>query len=275
LGPTAVAADEQRVETRIDEALARSVLYHAVAAGLRPPAAQAADDPGAAGREAIREAALLLDARAGTGDALLPAVEALCDRAAVPAADRLSTHARLFGHSRGLVCPFETEYGAEAAFRQPHELADIAGSYLAFGLKPRPGGDERVDHAACECEFMDFLARKEALALASLGTGGGQEPLHEELETLQAAARGFLRDHLGRFGRAFASRLGAEDPDGFHGALGTLLFRLLTRECRRHGLPAGPPSLELRPPTLDDTPMACGRPEQELIQVQVPRRARP
>ncbi len=274
MDPISSLADAERVEAGIDEALARSVLYHAVASALRPPAAPSADALGPAGQEAVREAATLLDARFGSGDALLPTVEALCDRAAGPADDRLSAHARLFGHSRGLVCPFETEYGGEGAFRQPHQLADIAGSYLAFGLAPHAGCDERVDHAACECEFMDFLARKEAFALASLGTVGEPEPLHEQLETLQAAARGFLRDHLGHFGRAFASRLVSEDPGGFHGALGAFLFRFLTRECRRHELPPGPPSLELRPPALDDTPMACGRPEPELIQVQVPRRAR-
>lgn len=274
MDPFSGLAEGERVEAGIDEALARSVLYHAVAVGLRPPAAPPADALDPAGQEAVREAATLLDTQVGSGDPLLPTVDALCDRAAGPAADRLSAHARLFGHSRGLVCPFETEYGGEGAFRQPHELADIAGSYLAFGLKPHAGCDERVDHAACECEFMDFLARKEAFALASLSTVGEAEPLHEQLETLQAAARGFLRDHLGRFGRAFASRLVAEDPGGFHGALGALLFRFLTHECRRYELPPGPPSLELRPPAPDDTPMACGRPEPELIQVQVPRRAR-
>jgi TorA maturation chaperone TorD len=251
------------------------VLYHAVAAGLRPPGAAAAEVFGLEGQEAIREAAALLDARAeGPCQALPAAAALLCERAVTTATERLSAHARLFGHSRGLVCPFETEYGDAGAFRQPHELADLAGSYLAFGLTPHPGVDERVDHAACECEFMDFLARKEAFALARLGTHEEPGPLHEQLETLRDAERGFLRDHLGRFGRAFASRLIAEDPDGFHGALGTLMFRFMGLECQRLGLPPGPPSLELRPPALDDTPMACGRPEQERIQLQPPRRPR-
>jgi TorA maturation chaperone TorD len=217
------------------------------------------------------EAAAFLDARP-SAEAVLPAVELLCDRAA-SATDRHGSHARLFGHSRGLVCPFETEYGAEGAFRQPQELADIAGSYLAFGLEPREGGDERVDHAACECEFMDFLARKEAFARSSRRTSEDPEAASEQVATVRSAARGFLRDHLGRFGRAFASRLIQEDADGFHGALGAVLFRFLTQECRRFDLPPGPPSLELRPPLPDDTPMACGRTDDELIQIQ--RRPRP
>lgn len=261
--------DPAGLDAAIDLALARSVLYHVLTLGLRP-LAQGASLSSPTARNAIREAAALLDARALSGEAVLPAVEALCASATSPA-ERLTAHARLFGHSRGLVCPFETEYGAVDAFRQPQELADIAGTYLAFGLEPPEGGDERVDHAACECEFMDFLARKEAFALGSLGENHDGD--WERVETIRDAARGFLREHLGRFGRAFASRLINEDADGFHGALGAVLFRFLTQECQRFGLPPGPPSLELRPPVPDDTPMACGRPDAELIQIQ--RRPRP
>lgn len=259
-------ADEAtRLDGAIDEALARSVIYHAIALGIRPPTDAAATL--LAGQPAIREAATLLDTPAPSGEALRPAVDALCDHRASPA-DRLAAHARLFGHTRGLVCPFETEYGAEGAFRQPQELADIAGTYLAFGLRPAEAGDERVDHAACECEFMDFLARKEAFALGSLPPSDERPEAEAQLATVRAAARGFLREHLGRFGRAFASVLLKEDPGGFHGALGAVLFRFLTQECRRFGLPPGPPSLDLRPPVPDETPMACGRPEDELIQIQ-------
>lgn len=268
-----IDGDAARLEAAIDVALARSVVYHAVALGLRMPAGAGPPRFGPADRAAIREAAALLS---GSGlpaaEPLLPAVERFCDRAASPG-DRLAAHARLFGHSRGLVCPFETEYGAGGAFRQPQELADIAGTYLAFGLKPQEGGDERVDHAACECEFMDFLARKEAFRLGSLRRGEDQDEARDGLATVQGAARGFLRDHVGRFGRAFASLLMKEDPDGFHGALGAVLFRFLTLECQRFEIPPGPPSLELRPPAADETPMACGRTDDELIQIQ--RRPRP
>lgn len=266
-------AEAARLDAAIDEALARSVLYHAVARGLSPPKTEgerARSSP--TGRTAIREAAALLEPRAPCAEPLLPAVEAFCRLATSPA-ERNVAHARLFGHSRGLVCPFETEYGPEGAFRQPQELANIAGSYIAFGLKPVEGRDERVDHAACECEFMDFLARKEAFTLGSLGAGLDREEASERLVTIRGAARGFLREHLGRFGRAFASLLIKEDADGFHGALGAVLFRFLTQECQRFALPPGPPSLELRPPVSDDTPMACGRPDDELIQIQ--RRPRP
>jgi TorA maturation chaperone TorD len=260
------------VDAAIDLALARGVLYGAVALGLRPPAADARGSlVSPAGHSAMRAAAALVDARLQPAEALRPVVDRVCARAA--SGDRAGAHARLFGHSRGLVCPFETEYGADGAFRQPQELADIAGTYRAFGLGAREGGDERVDHAACECEFMGFLARREAFALDTSRTGVAQEDALEGLATVEAAARGFLREHLGRFGRAFASLLMKEDADGFHGSLGAVLFRFLTAECRRFALAPGPPSLELRAPLADDTPMACGRPDGDLIQVQ--RRPRP
>jgi len=255
-------------DAAIDVALARSVVYRAITLGLRPPARESADAPfDSAAPETLRAAATLLDAHAPSGEALLPAVETFCALASSPA-DRETAHARLFGHSRGLVCPFETEYGADGAFRQPQELADIAGTYLAFGLRSPEGGDERVDHAACECEFMDFLARKEAYGLGTLRLSADQAVTREQLQTVRGAARGFLREHLGRFGRAFASLLIKEGAGGFHAGLGALLFRFLTQECQRFGLPPGPPSLELRPPVPDDTPMACGRPDDELIQIQ-------
>jgi len=260
-------------DSAIDVALARSVLYRAITLGLRPAVRDSAIAPfDSAASRTLRVAATLLDSHARSGEGLLPAVETFC-ALAPSAAERGTAHARLFGHSRGLVCPFETEYGAEGAFRQPQELADIAGTYLAFGLGSPEGGDERVDHVACECEFMDFLGRKEAFGLGALHTSGDQAVAREQLATVQGAARGFLREHLGRFGRAFASLLIKEDTGGFHGALGALLFRFLTQECQRFGLPPGPPSLELRPPVPDDTPMACGRPADDLIQIQ--RRPRP
>ena len=208
------------------------------------------------------------------GEALLPAVEALCARAASAGRSHRRPTPGSSATAVASSAPSRPSTAPDGAFRQPQELADIAGTYLAFGLRPPEGGDERVDHAACECEFMDFLARKEAFALGCPAQRAEDEAEAAEwLATVQGAARGFLREHLGRFGRAFASLLIKEDADGFHGALGAVLFRFLTQECQRFGLPPGPPTLELRPPVPDDTPMACGRPEDELIQIQ--RRPRP
>lgn len=253
-------------EVALDEALARAVLYHALGASLRRPAAEEWQKLFApAGRDALTGAAAVLDAGRPSAEAVRPLLE---EWAALGAAGREAaseTHERLFGHSRGLVCAFETEW-PEGGFEQPQVLADIAGSYRAFGLETCGSQDERVDHVACECEFLEFLARKEAYTL-------GLGLLGDDLEIVRSAERGFLRGHLGRFGRAFASRLLKEDSAGFFGALGAVLFAFLTQECRRFGVTPGLPVLELRPPTLDDAPLACGSAggcgsPSELIQVQ-------
>jgi len=257
-------------DAAIDLSLARGVLYRSVALGLRRTTEHSPCSLSSpATWVAVQGAAALVDARCPHDEPLLPSVQALCAHPASPA-ERSSAHSRLFGHSRGLVCPFETEYGPEGAFRQPQELADIAGYYFAFGLRPAEGSDERVDHAACECEFMEFLARKQAFALASLREGSGEGDPSEQLETIRAATRSFLRDHLGRFGRAFASLLMREDAGGFHGSIGAILFLLLAKESQLFGLPPGPPSLDLRPPLPDDTPLGCGSCEERI---EVQRRA--
>lgn len=241
-----------------DVALARGVVYRALRLGLQLPSESSVARL-AAGRPALEAAAALLDSMRIAAEPMLPAVRAFADLFSAGIPDLDAVHARLFGHSQGLVCPFETEYGDGGSFRQPQELADIAGCYLAFGLQPRSGVDERVDHVACECEFMDFLARKEAFVLESHAPGEISGPESEEMrETTRRAAAGFLRDHLGRFGRAFATRLMREDEGGFFGALGGVLFRLLDLECERLGVPAGAPTLEVRPPALDDVPTGCG-----------------
>ena len=255
-------------ETAIDTALARSVVYRLLAQGFRLPSeGLLLELASEASRSAIEAAARLLQRLTRTEDPLHPAVLEL--RAFLPAnAESLgSAGARLFGHARGLVCPFETEYGPEGAFHQPQQLADIAGYYLAVGLTPSSGIDERLDHVACECEFMGFLSRKEAFTLTL-----GAEDEAETVAVIGDVARGFLRDHLARFGRAFARLLTKEDAGGFYGALGGVLSRLLALECARLGLPVGPPTLALRPPVPDDTPMACGDGRcavgRELIDIQ-------
>jgi TorA maturation chaperone TorD len=250
--PSIAARNGSGAERAVDEALARGVLYGALSQCLRGPhgsarAALFAEE----GRRALRAAAALLDDSA-SDDGLLPAVERWAALPAPAAAAFPEAHARLFGHALGQVSPFETDYGPEGAFSQPQELADIAGYYLAFGLRPLDGVDERVDHVACESEFMGFLCRKEAFVLASAGVDA------EALDVVRGAARTFLRDHLGRFGRAVGRRLAVEDPKGLLGLAGEVLFRFLGLECVRHGVPAGPATLDLRPLVPDETPMACG-----------------
>jgi TorA maturation chaperone TorD len=189
----------------------------------------------------------------------LPSAAAALGRAARPLGELRLRYDALFGHTaRGPVCAFETEYGADAPFRQPQELAHIAGYYRAFGLRLGPEGG-RADHIACECEFMALLAGREA-CLGEPGAGreeaAGERA--EQVETTRRATRDFLRSHLGRFGLAFGARLCREDGDGLFGAVAQLLVTLLHGDARRFDVTLGPPALELRPPAEDPAPMACG-----------------
>jgi TorA maturation chaperone TorD len=195
-----------------------------------------------------------------TADGVARMAEAL-DRAGAPiAAQELRGHfqepperevVRLFGHAaQGVVPPFETEYGFDPTFRQPAELADIAGFYRAFGLGVEDRGSHRPDHVATECEFMAFLAMREKLALEA------SDP--EMLEVIVAAERAFLVDHLGRFARAFGGRLAREAGPGAYAAIGRALSELVGADCARFGVDGGPQDLPLRTPVEEVVPMACG-----------------
>ena len=258
----------------VDAALARAVVYRLLSVGFQPPTRAGLDQIGARdGFSAVIAALQHVDGlQAGEGRVRLQADPGRLASAAArlasltPDVDSLSaSYWRLFGHTtRGLICACETEYGPDNGFHQPQQLADISGYYLAFGLRPRAAGETRSDHIACECEFMDFLSRKRAHLLDRLADDPG---VGETLEATETAERSFLRDHLGRFGRAFAARVASEDGDGYYGALGRLLLAFVASECARVGVDAGPVDLIVRPEEIDETPMACGTAD-ELIQIQ-------
>jgi TorA maturation chaperone TorD len=248
----------------VDDALARAVLYRFLSVGFQMPTEERIREVGGRNGFSVAAAALQrLDRHGRTG--LGPVATRLTSTPPLSVDRQAATFARLFGHTtRGLVCACETEWGPDSGFHQPQQLADLAGYYLAFGVKPIAASDVRVDHIACECEFMDFLSRKEALLLS------GEVRWEDEGETLavtRQAAREFLRHHLGRFGRAFATRVVAEDRDGFYGTLGLMLLAFVDAECARAGVTAGSMDLDVRPEDIDTTPMACGTAD-ELIQIQ-------
>jgi DMSO reductase family type II enzyme chaperone len=243
----------------VDLALCRSILYEALALGFRPPTAETVErlvSPTAV--QALADAVAVLDSARNTDFATLarrfpgspvpPSLEAL-----------MASHRRLFGHTaRGGVPPYETEYGEDSLFQPPQEMSDVAGFYRAFGLVLRPSERERIDHISSECEFMLFLARKEAYALVQ----GDASMLAET----RRASRLFLWHHLGRWAPAFGGRLAQGDRGGFYGTLGELLAAFVTQECARVGVPAGPELLRLRSTSLDNVPMACG-PGDDLLQI--------
>ena len=270
-------AQAASLEQLRDEALCRSVMYGALSLGLHCPTQEnrawlRSEDA----RLALWDAASLLMACAGskenspatsssgTSGNLVARVEnwvATFD--ALEPEELLARYGRIFGHTaRSSVCPYETEYGQEGLFEQPRQLATIMGYYQAFGLTTRVEERERADHAGCELEFMDFLCRKEAYALES----GDQATCAET----RKAQRLFLKDHLGRFGRAFARLLQEQEPEGFFRRLGDLLLDFLTCECQRFRIEPGALVIPLRSAEDDKVPMACGG-QQDLIQLGVPR----
>ena len=233
-----------RHDPDVDPALARAVLYRALAEGFRPPGPALLEHFGSfAARAALHDAARMLEDEALAG--------ALAELPARPDPEALrADFARLFGHTaRGEVPPYETEYGEEEIFRQSHELADLGGFFRAFGVEIPATSHERVDHVSAESEFLCFLCIKEAYAAIRDDTA--------MLLPVRSARRLFLRDHLGRFGRAFGGRLVRADEGGFYGALGRVLERFLAAECAREGLPIGPDTLTLRPMDLSGIPAAC------------------
>ncbi|MBI4560716.1 MAG: molecular chaperone TorD family protein [Candidatus Rokubacteria bacterium] len=237
-------------------------MWEALALGFRAPTAETVArlaSPEGAG--ALAAAAAVLDRDAGTDFA--PRVTRL---AGSRAADRLaaleSSFRRLFGHTaRGVVPPYETEYGEDSLFQPMQELADLAAFYRTFGLTLNAQAHERLDHVSCQCEFMLVLTRKEAYAREQ-----GDPAM---LEATQGASRRFLRDHLGRWAPAFGLKLAREDRSGFYEALGDLCSAFVSHECARVGVPAGPEFVRLRSPRPADAPMACG-PGAELLQIGCP-----
>lgn len=239
-----------------DVALCRSILYEALALGFRPPTPETRHRLIDAGSNGALAAAAQVAARKRTG--LETRVRRLATWKGTLAGMR-KDYQRLFGHSvRGPVPLYETEYGRGTVFQQPHELADLSGFLCAFGLVQHPESRDRVDHLSCECEFLLFLARKEAFAYE---TGEG-----DLLRATVAAERLFLKDHLGQFGPAFCRILQRQDPEGFYGRLAGILQEFLQSECARFGVKTGSEALPLRPDHEDAAPMACGA-APDLIQI--------
>lgn len=229
-------------------ALCRSILFEAIALGFRPPNEDMLIRLGSVeGTRALMDAALAID-----GDDLAGRIQGL----AVPEGNGelqilCDAFLKLFGHTaQGSAPPYETEYGSGATFLQPQELADIAGFLGAFGLVIDKSQRERVDHISCECEFLCFLSRKEAYALQHMD--------RDMLEITRDAQRLFLQDHLGRFAPAFARRVAEEDGAGFYGALADFCGAFIKAECQRLEVEVGSEHRQIRPPSLDDAPMACG-----------------
>jgi len=222
----------------VETCLHRTVLWGCLARAFRRPDASPftlAEDLPAAARALGLDAEDFAEASAG-------------------ARDLRDAHDRLFGHTVRGPCPaYEGEYGEPKGLRYAHEIGDVGGFFRAFGLKPSSDHRERPDHVAVECEFMAFLALKEACARELHG--------EEKAGICRDAAHRFLGQHLGRFGRAFAHRVQRHTDEPFYLAAARLLDRAIRSDAERLGAQVGPEDLPLREDagTPDDACVACGK----------------
>ena len=234
-------------QLEIDRALCRSILYDVLCECLSTPTQATMDRLSSVStREAICEAAQEIGAAAAHATRELFSQAAQCD-----ARELAEEFQRLFGHTaHGQVPPYETEYGSDDMFRQSEELADLGGFYRGFGLTLPPTRSERPDHVCAECEFLSFLACKEAYERI--------EARQEALEVVQRAEKLFLKEHLGRFGRAFALSLEKHTRHAFYRASAGLFLELLAHDCKELGIEQGQEFLAIREGRDDGVPMACG-----------------
>lgn len=194
-------------------ALRRSAGYRLLALAFAYPTPPRLTEIAAAAREAATEA------RAEVRAALTRLADAARDG---DAAALDGEHVILF--QRQVRCPpYEGAYGPPQMAGKAPLLADVAGFYRAFAMEPAEGQPEVEDHVCAELEFMSVLAFKEAWAIA--------EDHAEGLEITRDAQRAFLRDHLGRWGTAFATRVSAAATPGVYPAAAALLSVWLAADC--------------------------------------------
>jgi TorA maturation chaperone TorD len=113
---------------------------------------------------------------------------------AEPPETRSAVFREVFGLIVSRECPpYETEYcPSRDATHRAHHMADIAGFYRAFGVRPGTDRPERPDHVAMELAFVSLLLRKLEL-LAGEGGAGRHGPEHD---VCARALADFLRDHI-------------------------------------------------------------------------------
>jgi TorA maturation chaperone TorD len=225
--------EADRASDRADPAGRFAVVYGMVSAALLVP------DAGT--RTAVLE--LSSEARAAAREAggteLERAIARLADAfGSITDGELAAEHRRVFGHTISSDCPpYEAEWGRGDAFQHAQRLADVAGFYRAWGVREASARRERPDHAAAELEFAGFLAWKEAAAAEA-----------EQAQIAREARQRFHKEHLGRFGPAFAAQLEKRSGYGPYLAAARALAALLEAERRALGIAAPEPGIAPRVP---------------------------
>lgn len=135
-----------------------------------------------------------------------------------------SDYIKIFDHSKSLNPLYETEYGRERSMFKANELSDVAAFYKAFGFElDTEGQKEMLDHVSVELEFFSLMKMK----LGHLQ----QLDDKEGVEIVTEGMKKFLRDHLGRFPSAIATREGVLANE-FYSATFKWINELVENECQ-------------------------------------------
>jgi len=255
---TVVTADrisETQIDTALD--LATETLYRFVAAllgGPRTPGWGVVRD--LVSQQLALDAASLLREEHSAGAAPLGYGElpideldltAVVQELRAPGADFESEHARVFGLVSCRECPpYESEFHPnEDTFFRSQQMADVAGFYRAFGVRPGSDSRERPDHLPLELEFAAILLCKQRLAAAR--AEGPAPEASQEAQLCLDARRAFIQDHLIWWLPSFSLAMRHKAEQGLYEAAGRVLAALLALERNRLGIsPPGLPLLEPR-----------------------------
>lgn len=171
----------------------------------------------------------------------------LCEALRAPRQRILEDHTRVFGLVAPRECPpLEIEYCPQTfAVYRSQRLADVAGFYRAFGVRPGRDVPERPDHIACELEFLAWVSSKERHARLQEG-----DEWRERAEVCRDAQRRFTDEHFAWWVPAFARGLreraaSLSPPAPVQAALATVLAALVPAE--RAFLEIAPPAVLARP----------------------------
>ncbi len=137
---------------------------------------------------------------------------------------------RIFGLVLPKECPpCETEYiRAADVFQRSQVMADVAGFYRAFGLKPSRSAPERPDHLSLMCEFMATVLAKQRLAQ--------QNRDQENVAICLEAAEKFFREHIAWWVSAFCRGLEKKAQDGVYADLARAFDLWFTLERMLYGV---------------------------------------
>lgn len=237
------------VQPIADGDLAREAIYRFLAAALAEPTATICqllfDEPSRTlarlAADVLREEVQATATTPGFGELPVAHLDLRPALAALPSS--MATLHEEFNRVFGLVyardcTPYETEYlSADEPFHRAQQMADIAGFYQAFGLRPSAKHPERPDHVALQLEFMAVVLTKKRLA--------GEQPDAEHLvSTCDEVQRAFVRDHLAPWLPSFATNLSRKAGSGFYAEVGRFLAAFIPTERQRFDVP--PPRLPLQ-----------------------------